>query len=103
MAIVVAYYLHVIYGLFENILKRIGTFFGNQITDQARWHAQILRQMTLDVPEVRPAVIGGELYGSLDELRRFRHLFRNAYFMSFDPDRLAIVLKHARRYLAAAR
>ena len=43
------------------------------------------------------SVIGDELYGSLDELRRFRHLFRNAYVLSSDPDRLAIALKHARR------
>ena len=79
MAIVVAYYLHVIYGLFENIMKRISILFGNQVTDQSRWHTQLLRRMTLDVPEMRPAAIGHELYDSLDELRRFRHLFRNAY------------------------
>jgi len=97
MAIVVAYYLHVIYGLFENILKRISTLFGNRITDQSRWHTQLLHQMTLDVPEIRPAVIGHELYDSLDELRRFRHLFRNAYVLSFDPDHLAIALKRAYR------
>jgi len=97
MAIVVAYYLHVIYGLFENILQRIATLFGNRITDQSRWHTQLLHRMTLDVPELRPSVIGHELYESLDELRRFRHLFRNAYTLSFDPDRLAIALKHAHR------
>jgi hypothetical protein len=42
-------------------------------------------------------VIGHELYESLDELRRFRHLFRNAYVLNFDLDRLSIVLKHAHR------
>ncbi len=97
MAIVVAYYLHVIYGSLENLFRRIATLFGNQVTDRERWHAQLLRRMTLDVPGVRPPVIGHELYESLDELRRFRHLFRNAYVLNFDPDRLTIVLKHARR------
>ncbi len=96
-AIVVAYYLHVLYGSFENLFRRIAVFFGNQVPDPEWWHAQLLRQMTLDVPGVRPPVISHELYDSLDELRRFRHLFRNAYVLHFDPDRLVIVLKHARR------
>jgi hypothetical protein len=95
--IAIAYYVHVIYGLFENLFGRIATFFGNQITDRQRWHAQLLRRMTLDVSQVRPPVIGQDLYDSLDEMRRFRHLFRNAYVLNFDPDRLSIVLKHARR------
>jgi hypothetical protein len=96
-AIVAGYYLHVIYGLFESLFARIATTFGNQITDKAQWHMQLLRRMTLHVEEVRPCVIGDETYGFLDELRRFRHLFRNAYVLRFDPERLAIVLKNARR------
>lgn len=92
----VAYYLHVIYGMFENLFRRVATAFGNQIADQDQWHSQLLRRMTLDVSGVRPPLISPDLYESLDELRRFRHLFRNAYVISFDPDRLAIVLKHAR-------
>ncbi len=97
MDVVVGYYLQVIYGLFENVFQRIATAFGNQISDEAHWHAQLLRRMTLDVKKVRPRVIGQETYECLDELRRFRHLFRNAYVLSFDVVRLALVLKKAQR------
>jgi hypothetical protein len=97
MDVVVGYYLQVIYGLFENLFQRIATTFENQITDEARWHAQLLRRMTLDVKKVRPRVISEETYECLDELRRFRHLFRNAYVLSFDVERLALVLKKAQR------
>jgi hypothetical protein len=45
----------------------------------------------------RPPVISRQLYTNLDELRRFRHLFRNAYLLRFDPDRLALVIRDARR------
>lgn len=96
-AIVAGYYLNVIYGLFESMLRRIAALFDGETTDHPSWHAQLLRRMTLDVPDVRPAVIGEALYHSLDEMRRFRHLFRNAYILDFDPDRLAIALKHASR------
>jgi len=95
MDIVVGYYLHVVYGLFESLFKRIAIAFGNQITDESQWHAQLLWRMTLDVEEVRPRVIGEETYECLDELRRFRHLFRNAYVLCFAPERLALVLKKA--------
>jgi hypothetical protein len=95
--IVVGYHLHVLYGLFESLFARIATMFGSQITDKTKWHAQLLRRMTLDVQGVRPHCIGNETYECLDELRRFRHLFRNAYVLHFDPDRLTIVLRNAER------
>ncbi len=95
--VVVGYYLQVIYGLFENIFRRIAGAFGNQIDDEAHWHTHLLRRMTLDVQDVRPPVISQEAYECLDELRRFRHLFRNAYVLTFDPERLALVLKKAER------
>ncbi len=93
--IVISYYLHVLYGLFENIFEQIAEIFGNHITDKSQWHAQLLRRMTLDVNPVRPPVIGQNTYTHLNELRGFRHLFRNAYLLEFDPDRLNIVLRHA--------
>lgn len=95
--ILTAYHLHVIYGLFENLLTRIASVFGNRIEDQAKWHAQLLHRMTLDVEDVRPAVISPDLYHHLNELRRFRHVFRNAYFLTFDPERLRLILRDAIR------
>ncbi len=97
MGIVAGYYLHVLYGLFEGLFARIATTFGNQVADKSQWHTQLLRRMTLDVEQVRPPVISRETYECLEVLRRFRHLFRNAYVLRFDPDRLAAVVHSARR------
>ncbi|HXV97562.1 MAG TPA: hypothetical protein VEC93_04000 [Anaerolineae bacterium] len=93
--IVIGYYVNVIYGLFENLFARIATAFGNQIHDQAQWHTQLLHRMTLDVQDIRPSVISREMYTALNELRRFRHVFRNAYVLHFDPSRLQLVLDEA--------
>ena len=95
--LVVGYYLHLIYSLFENLFTRIAAAFENRIANQAHWHTELLRRMTLDVKETRPPVIGQETFACLDELRRFRHLFRNAYLLHFDADRLALVLQSARK------
>lgn len=94
--IVVAYYLHNLYCAFESIFQRIAATFENQISDRATWHAELLRRMTLNIEGIRPPVLGPDSYEGLDELRRFRHLFRSAYRVHFDPDRLALVLKKAR-------
>lgn len=93
--IVIAYYLHVLYGLFESLFEQIAGTFGNHLADKSQWHFQLLRRMALDISSIRPAVISQESFVCLNELRGFRHLFRNAYLLQFDPDRLNIVLKYA--------
>jgi len=69
--------------------------FGNAIGEDSGWHADLLRRMRLDIPGVRPHLISETAYDCLDELRRFRHIFRSAYRLELDADRLALVLKKA--------
>lgn len=95
--IIIGYYLNVLYGLFENIFEQIAEAFENHIADKSQWHSQLLRRMTLDVSPIRPAVISQETYACLNEMRGFRHIFRNAYLMQFDPVRLDIVLNYAKK------
>jgi len=93
--IVLAYYLHNLYCAFESIFQHIAEVFENQISDQASWHTELLRRLTLDIEEVRPRLLSDEAYDCLDELRRFRHLFRGAYRLHLDAERLALVQKKA--------
>lgn len=93
--IVVAYHLHNLYNAFENIFQNIAVLFENSVDDLERWHAQLLERMRLDLMPLRPAVIGEQAYDALDELRRFRHLFRHAYGLRLDPQRLRLVLDKA--------
>ena len=94
--IAVAYYLHNLYCAFESIFQRVARVFGNQISDQAGWHADLLRRMALDIEGLRPRILGEQAYDSLDELRRFRHLFRSAYRLRLDVERLALVYKRSK-------
>jgi hypothetical protein len=92
--IVVAYRLHSLYTALENIFRNIATAFENQL-DAREWHRQVLQRMRLDLTPIRPAVIDEKAYEKLDELRRFRHVFRTTYGMDLDPARLQIVLQKA--------
>ncbi|MCL4263000.1 MAG: hypothetical protein KJ069_07280 [Anaerolineae bacterium] len=89
--IVLAYHLHALYNAFENIFLQIAAAFENNIDEQSGWHSQLLQRMTLDLMPIRPAVIDQEAYDPLDELRRFRHLFRHSYHIRLDANRLQLV------------
>ena len=93
--IVIAYRLHNLYNAFENIFRNVAAVFENSADDVERWHAQLLERMRLDVMPLRPAVIDDRAYDALDELRRFRHLFRHAYGVKLDPLRLQLVMRKA--------
>jgi ribonuclease HepT-like protein len=92
--IVVAYRLHGLYSAFENVFRNIAGAFENHF-DPSSWHRQVLQRMRLDLSPVRPAVIDDEAYEKLDELVRFRHLFRTGYGLRLDASRLELVVQKA--------
>ncbi len=82
------YQLHNLYGAFEQLFEEVARFFENQI-DEARYHADMIRRMQLEIEGIRPALLSAETASDLDELRRFRHLFRHAYTADLDSDKVA--------------
>lgn len=49
--------------------------------------------MGLDLPKVRPPVLSPDSIQRLDEYLRFRHVVRNVYTFSFDPERVGRLVK----------
>lgn len=84
------YTIHALYGVIESYCFRIVKFFENSV-DPSSWHRELLQRMCLAIPGVRPALFGKPTLLLLDELRAFRHLFRNLYARDFDPSRLLAV------------
>jgi hypothetical protein len=82
-AIVVAEVLTDYYTCVETLFWRISQFFENNLPAD-RWHAEVLRKMTLQVDGVRERVLSDGTFARLDELRRFRHFRR--YYFEFDYD-----------------
>jgi hypothetical protein len=84
----VAVNLHGWYTALETALERIGRLLDQSVPEGEAWHADLIAQMQLEVPGVRPAVIPKNVESGLRELRRFRHFFRNAYVLDLDPVRV---------------
>lgn len=91
----VAYQLHNLYNAVENIFRNIAGAFGNHLDNKRGWHAELLDRMRLDLSPLRPAVIDDDSFRRLDELRRFRHVFRGAYSFELDAKRLHAVRDEA--------
>ncbi|HFD39036.1 MAG TPA: antitoxin [Anaerolineae bacterium] len=85
----VALNLHGFYNGLERVMELIATEMDGGTLGGASWHTELLRQMTLDLPSVRPAVISRETMQLLDEYRKFRHRVRNIYTTQLDAERMA--------------
>jgi len=81
----VAVNLHGWYTAFETVLERIARLLDQSMPSGPSWHVELLEQMRVDIPGLRPALIAPEALGPLHELRKFRHFFRNAYVLEMDP------------------
>lgn len=72
------YTLHNLYNSFEGYFFRIAKFFENNIADLT-WHKALLERMTLTIDGVRPSLIDLSISQRIEELLKFRHVFRNIY------------------------
>lgn len=89
-----AYQLHNLYGACEQLFELVARAFENQI-DARRYPVDLLRRMKMEIAGVRPALLSESLERDLNELRGFRHLFRHAYGVDLDPDKVRAVARIA--------
>ena len=85
---VVALNLHSFYSGIERLFELIARHVDRNLPKSPTWHRDLLRQMALDIADVRPAVIDQKDVASLDEFRRFRHLVRNVYTTNLVPEKM---------------
>jgi hypothetical protein len=80
--------LHDVYSGFERVFKQIASIVDGNVPASPEWHRELLEQMGLELPKVRPPVLTTDSIERLDEYLRFRHVVRNVYTFSFDPERI---------------
>jgi|JFJP01.1.fsa_nt_gi hypothetical protein len=84
------YTIHNLYGVIENACLRISKFFENGLPSES-WHRELLNRMLLEIPNIRPSFLTRDEFNLLDDLRAFRHVFRNLYNRPVDVDRLELI------------
>jgi len=84
----VALNLHSFYSGLERIFELIALELDGGTLGGDTWHTELLRQMAIDVADLRPPVLTHDTATRLDEYRKFRHRIRNIYATTLDPDRM---------------
>ena len=95
--------LHDFYNGIERIFVRIASELNGGVPQAEQWHRELVRNMTLDVPQVRPAVIDAAFAAGLGEYLRFRHVFRNVYGSVLEAQRMRPLERRLPATLAAFR
>lgn len=84
----VALNLHGVYTGVEKVFEAIARATGEGVPQASDWHQALLMQMSGEIKDVRPAVIGRETRYCLNEYLAFRHVVRNVYTTNLKPARL---------------
>jgi len=88
--------MHDYYAGLERIFQQIAATVDNDVPSGKEWHRNLLQQMNVEIPDLRPAVLSNETVQALDEFLRFRHVVRNVYAFSFDPGQLKLLVGQLR-------
>ncbi len=80
--------VHSFYSGLEKIFDLIAEHIDRFEPSSKVWHKELLKQMTLEIQGVRPAVLTKELADVLGDYLEFRHFFRHNYGFDIDWDEL---------------
>ena len=98
----VALNLHGFYSGLERIFERIASAIDETVPEGANWHQELLSQMAIEIPGVRPAVISTSLKEELESYRGFRHIVRNVYSYHLRPEKMAPLMEKLRAVFVSA-
>jgi hypothetical protein len=84
----IALNLHDFYSGLERIFTHIASDVDQSVPTAHDWHRELLRQMTVELPGLRPPVLTAAMAADADEFLRFRHVVRHIYAFALDPEQV---------------
>jgi hypothetical protein len=84
--------LQSVYTGIERIFQLVAERIEQSVPASERWHTDLLSQMSLELPGLRPAVIRATTRDDLDDYRSFRHRIRHVYTYHIDPAKVAALV-----------
>lgn len=88
--------VHDYYNAIEHFFERVAVELNGGLPAGRDWHSTLLARMARELPGVRPAIISVETRAGLEELMRFRHLFRHRYGFELEWPKLRPLLEAIR-------
>lgn len=91
--------LHDFYSGLERVFRQIAAVVDRSVPSGAEWHRDLLQQMCIEIPGLRPAVLSTDTCIALEEFMRFRHVVRNVYAYQLDGERVQKLVHDGRTLL----
>jgi len=88
--------LHGFYAGLERLFELIAEDVDRAHPGGSHWHRDLLAQMTLEIEQVRPAVLAPETSATLADYLDFRHIVRNVYTFNLRSERVAELVRDLR-------
>ena len=88
--------LHGFYAGLERLFELITTEVDESRPTGSQWHRDLLAQMALGIPDLRPPVISNETRDALREYLEFRHIVRNVYTFNLRSERVIELVRSLR-------
>lgn len=85
--------LHGFYASLERLFEVVADGVDQTKPSGPHWHDELLRQMATEIPDTRPAVLSPQARDRLDRYRGFRHVVRNVYTFSLDPEQIEVLIR----------
>jgi len=98
----VALNLQDLYTALERLMELIARAVDGAPPSGPNWDRELLAQMAIEIPGVRPPVLREETIRTLDEYLRFRHGARDLNSFELDPEPVRLLGGKARAALDAA-
>ena len=92
----VALNIHSFYSGLERVFEKISSVVDGALPQGINWHQELLSQMALEIPNIRPAVISEKTRVLLEPYRGFRHVVRNVYTYKIMPEKMKPLAKGIR-------
>lgn len=96
----VALGLHNFYSGLERLFEKVAKVIDGTLPSGANWHQLLLEQMSLEIPNKRPALISVESRKALEEYRGLRHVVRNVYAFQLEAEKLKFLVESAPEVLS---
>ena len=95
--------LHDFYAGLERIFRQVAATIDQSVPTGPEWHRELLRQMNIALPQMRPQVISEETIKTVDEYLRVRHVVQNVYSFEFEPERIQHLVHRLRPFFEQLR
>lgn len=77
-----------VYNGYERTLEMLIRTIDGELPAARDYHTALLRRASSEIPDVRPPIISEKTFQVLDDIRKYRHVFRKIYHYQLRPEKV---------------